>query len=115
MKFSADQKRGEAAREVAFRQRVYKSGLCSEASTRDQGLAPLNRLLTEYAETHESALRPRAVKDRGARKRREAEARAETCEAEMTAMRTISTLVSELTTSIAITVMICGLMMMALG
>ena len=30
-------------------------------------------------------------------------------------MRTISTLVSELTTSIAITVMICGLMIMALG
>ena len=86
-----------------------------QAITRDQRLALLNRLLTEYAETHESALRPRAVKDRGARKRREAEARAETCEAEMTAMRTISTLVSELTTSIAITVMICGLMMMALG
>ena len=68
MKFSADQKRREAAREVAFRQRVYKSGLCSEASTRDQGLAPLNRLLTEYTETHDAALRPRAVKDRGARK-----------------------------------------------
>jgi hypothetical protein len=30
-------------------------------------------------------------------------------------MRTISTLVSELTTSIAITVMICGLMIMAIG
>ena len=35
------------------------------------------------------------------------------CEAEMAAMRTIS--LSELTTSIAITVMICSLMMMALG
>jgi hypothetical protein len=33
----------------------------------------------------------------------------------MTPMRTISTLVSDLTTSIAITVMICGLMIMALG
>jgi hypothetical protein len=43
------------------------------------------------------------------------EAHDETCEAKMTAMRRISTLVSELTTSIAITVMICGLMIMALG
>src|SRR5262245_46622377 len=87
-----------------------------QVSTREHGLAPLNRLLTEYAETHEAALRPRAVKDRGRSKRRaRSEARDETCKAEMTAMRTISTLVSELTTSIAITVMLCGLMMMALG
>jgi len=78
--------------------------------------ALLNRLLTGFAETHEAALRPRAVNIMALENDEpEAEARDETCEAEMTDMRTISTLVSELTTSIAITVMICGLMIMALG
>ena len=32
------------------------------AAPKDQRLALLNRLLTKYAETHEAALRPRAVK-----------------------------------------------------